>query len=281
LRVGIAAVVRQEARYLKEWIAYHQAVGITDFFIADDGGDDGTSDLLRSMADAKLIVRVEFDRAKGGSPQLSAYRHILRHYGCRVHWLAFIDADEFICQRSGVKVPQVLFEVDAHPSIGAIAMNWAVYGSSGHLTASDDLVVGRFDRRAPQAHAVNMHYKSIAKTHAIREIGANPHYLELADGYRYAHADGSAMTDGVGRGLSSRVVWGPLRLNHYVIKSLEEFKVKQARGRATTSSKRPDQFFAAHDLNHETDPMPRERVDLTRQYMKVLEQKLRLEALIP
>jgi Glycosyl transferase family 2 len=57
MRVGIAAAVKSEAPYLLEWIAFHRAVGIETFFIADNGGHDGTSELLQRLESAGYITR--------------------------------------------------------------------------------------------------------------------------------------------------------------------------------------------------------------------------------
>ena len=74
------------------------------------------------------------------------------------------------------------------------------------------------------------------------------------------HADGSGVVDapGLPRGLSARTVWEPLRINHYVVKSWEEFYWrKRPRGRATRWDRPRDAaFFAAHDRNEVTDPAP-------------------------
>ena len=59
-RVGIAAIVKNEARYLLEWIAFHRVVGIHKLFIADNGGDDDTSELLERLDRAGYIVRFDF-----------------------------------------------------------------------------------------------------------------------------------------------------------------------------------------------------------------------------
>ena len=46
---AIVAPVRGEAPYLLEWIAYHRVRGVQRFILADNGGDDGTSELLERL----------------------------------------------------------------------------------------------------------------------------------------------------------------------------------------------------------------------------------------
>ena len=82
----------------------------------------------------------------------------------------------------------------------------------------------------------------------------------MKEGFRAVHVDGSAVTDvpRLPKGLSGEVVWAPLRINHYVIKSWDEFYYrKRARGRATGATKQRDEaFFKVHDRNEVADPMP-------------------------
>jgi hypothetical protein len=112
---------------------------------------------------------------------------------------------------------------------------------------------------------VNRHYKSIVRPSAVADWDS-PHHAELKPGFDCVQADGRLLqTDR--KGLSPDAVWGDLRLNHYVVKSLEEFRRKQARGRATTSQKRPDEFFAGHDRNECLEPTAKGRLDLTRENM--------------
>ncbi len=46
--VSIGAVMKQEAPYIVEWVAWHRALGI-ELIIADNGGTDGTSELLAKL----------------------------------------------------------------------------------------------------------------------------------------------------------------------------------------------------------------------------------------
>ena len=81
------------------------------------------------------------------------------------------------------------------------------------------------------------------------------------------HADGSPPTPYGGRrhGLSKAILWSPLRLNHYVVKSREEFfQRKRLRGRATKNATRDASFFAAHDRNEEREPMAPWLIEATR-----------------
>lgn len=257
VRLAVGAIVKDEAPYLLEWIAFHRVTGFSRFFIADNASIDGTTEMLAALEAAGVVDRIDFADTYGVPPQLPAYREILRRHGSDADWIAFIDADEFLepmpPHRSTAPAVATL---DARPEIGAIAVNWAVYGSSGAERAASGLVIERFTGRAFRRWPVNRHFKSIVRPAAVASTGATPHDFVLHPPFEIVHADGAPLErNTLGEGMSGRVAWEALRLNHYVIKSREEYvTIKAPRGRATVSGWRAAAFFDDHDRNEVTDP---------------------------
>jgi hypothetical protein len=58
MRALIVTCVRNEAPLLLEWIAYHQAIGFTDFLLYSNDCDDGTDALLDRLAQMGVIAHV-------------------------------------------------------------------------------------------------------------------------------------------------------------------------------------------------------------------------------
>ena len=140
-----------------------------------------------------------------------------------------------------------------------MAVNWALYGSAGQTAAEPGLVIERFAQRAAAALPAHRHYKTILRPAAFAALHDTPHLFRLHPGFITVHADGSLLQPVPGPrrfGMSRAVPWVPLRLNHYAVKSREEFfGRKQPRGRATGPDRRGAGFFARHDRNDEADPM--------------------------
>ncbi len=258
-KLAIGAIFKNEAPYILEWLAFHRAVGIERFFIADNASDDGSSELLAALDRAGLIRHIPFAGPAGRPPQLPAYAEILRRHACDADWIAFIDADEFLVPEApGATVQEALGHLWTRPDVGAIAASWASFGSGGEIAARTEPVVERFRRHAGAEHPINRHYKSIVRTTACRGVASTPHAFRLRTGFRTVHPDGSEVAHVNPRlpGLARSVHWSPLRLNHYVVKSREEFERKRRRGRATKlGAPRGAAFFAAHDLNAVETPM--------------------------
>jgi len=286
MRLAIAAIVKNEAPYILEWVAYHRVVGIDTFFIADNGSDDGTTQLLSELDRAGIVIHIPFPGKQGQAPQLPAYAEIMRRHRNDADWFAFIDADEFLFPTDGeVSVRPTIADLAQIPDLGAIAINWACFGSNGHEKQTDDLVIERFSTRAEQDLHPNHHYKSIVRSSAWLGNHGTPHLFVLKAGYRLFQTDRQPVEDHpkVGPGLSRRVCWDRLRLNHYVVKSRQEFfERKGPKGRATVVGQtKGGGYFAIHDRNEIADSMPGQLLVATKAEISSLRERCSTSALQP
>lgn len=253
LVIGMGLIVKDEAPYILEWIAHHMLLGIDKFIIADNSSTDGTKEILTKLSQAGIVNLIHYPGLSGEPPQMLAYSEILRN-SIGIDWMAFIDADEFIVTSPGVSLISVITDLSKNNKIGAIAINWSIYGSSNHIYKNIGLVIERFKYRSEQSHPVNKHYKSLLRLNSVSKCPIfNPHNFELKEGQNYVHPNGVIMMDSqkFGVGLSEQVIWEPFRLNHYVIKSKEEFLIRSKKPRATTIQKnhKNESYFNAHDRN--------------------------------
>lgn len=292
--LAIAAPVREEARYLLEWIAYHRVLGVNTFLLADNGGSDDTSQLLKELEDAGVILR--FDWHDQRNFQLAFYRQALEAARPLVEGLFFIDVDEFLRPDASWFADQNLATADdpvepvvsvitqawlSDPTIGAVALNWAIYGSSGRAELGDGLVIERFTARAPQEFAVNRHAKAFVRVASCEGPTDNPHAMLLRSG-RYVNPRGEDVvwdtSYGFKSGITAKVIWDVLRVDHFAVKSNNEFAVKQARRNLLRAEQEWDQYFVRHDRNDVEDPVPSELVDRTKDEMKTVYSRLNSSA---
>jgi hypothetical protein len=98
-RLGIVCPVRGEASYLIEWIAYHRALGIKVFLIADNGGPDNTSDILQDLHARHIIF--QFDWRDKTTIQMPFYYQALAAARLgQLDGLFFIDMENFCDRKS-------------------------------------------------------------------------------------------------------------------------------------------------------------------------------------
>lgn len=254
MRLFVAGIIKNELPGLLEWIAYHRVLGVSGFLIADNGSTDGSAELLKQLARLGIVTYMDFPSLEGQKPQLPAYTKLLRSCPSTADLLAFIDADEFLMpQDVHTSLPDALRPIFEDENISALALNWANFGSNGELFKEEGLVIERFNRRAPQSFNVHHNFKTIVRPIRIEKF-LNPHFAELRYG-RYVDAQSRDLIlhPKHGNGVSAEVVWSGLRVNHYPVKSLEEFLLgKSQRGSAATANRvKHKAYFKSHDRNDE------------------------------
>jgi Glycosyl transferase family 2 len=265
----VAAPVRGEAPYLLEWIAYHRVLGIRAFLLGDNAGDDeATSKLLQALHDQKIIFR--FDWRGQTRFQLEFYKQALAAARLFADGIFLIDVDEFLRPTAGFSVLQIAQTWLSDPGIGAVALNWAIYGSSDREEAGEGLVIERFTRRAPQDFNINHHAKAFARVSACAGPGGNPHAVVLNTG-RYTDPLGRDVIWDATReyppGLTANVIWDVLRVDHFIVKSHAEFRAKAARGNLIQPDRGWDTYFERHNRSDVEDPIPLEMVERTKAEM--------------
>ena len=85
-----------------------------------------------------------------------------------VEWCAFLDADEFIGNGAADGASAAAAEtfsmfLGRHASHCAIGLNWALFGSAGHMERPPGLLQEAFLRRAEDGFAVQRHIKSLVR----------------------------------------------------------------------------------------------------------------------
>lgn len=276
LMFSICAIIKNEHPFILEWLAFHRCLGINDYYIADNVSSDGTSELLQALDKIGIIKRFVYPTEADIAPQIGAYNTIL--HSADSEWLAFIDADEYITPSNFEEGLSELYELLNNNRTSAIALNWAVYGSSCSIIPENSLIIQRLNKRAHKEHTVNLHYKSIVRKKDTISAGNTPHHFILHQDKKYIKT--SCYEELENCGLSKHVDWEKARINHYVIKSKAEFITKKvARGRATTLSSelnRTMNFFRNHDLNQVEDNIPRWFINKVEDEKKFIIDKLHL-----
>ncbi len=241
-RVGICAIVRDEASYIEEWVAFHRCQGVSLFRIYDNGSTDGTAELLRRLGIEPVLwggMDENFD-----SQQRAAYMEGAQMLAGQVDWLAFIDVDEFMFCRSW-SLAEALSVILGN--VGAIAVQQDVFGSGGQTARLPGPVTTRFTRRAALTHPECRWFKTIARPELVAGFDS-VHSVTLKSG-AYLMADASPLTrTGPHPGEAARRVEGVIRMHHYMLKSLEEFCAKQAKwATRNLRARMSDDYFFERD----------------------------------
>jgi hypothetical protein len=250
--ITLCAIFKDERRYILEWVAYYRRLGFDRIVIYSNDCSDGTEELLNALAAGGILEHRLWPSRPHTSPQMSAYNDAVRR--CLTRWIGFFDADEFLHLTEDRSIGDFLSRLS--PDVSAIAINWRIFGSAGHVTCRPAPVIERFTRASQRMNFVNRHIKTIAVAADIEKQYV--HSCALRRG-RYVDTSG-ADVELQRLGLTSAVTHDLAQINHYVVKSREEFEDKCGRGNATLApgdsgkyNGRGGPYFQRHDLNDEED----------------------------
>lgn len=237
--LAVCAIAKDEGPYFKEWIEWHLSQGVDHFYIYDNESSDGTREILQPYIDSGVV---DYKYWPGHRRQLAAYDDCLENYRLASRWIAFIDLDEFIVPVKDASIPAFLKRFEA---FAAVEINWLVYGSGGHKTKSPGTMMERFRFHSLPGHRLNRHVKSIV----------NPREVFTMIGCHEAAKISGSIADSHGQPVTKNFrerepQQDIIRINHYAVRSYEEFLEKQARGRASGTQKTVrSEYFEQYDLN--------------------------------
>lgn len=243
----ILATMRNEAPFILEWLAYHQAVGFDRFVIFSNDCDDGTDAILAALGRAGVITHIDhqIDPARAIAAQISD-RALASGLFAPGDWCLWIDADEFLNIHDGDGHVQALCaRIEAAGATG-MCLGWRLFGDSGH-----DRFGGRFvDPAFAMAAAPGGPWDNV-KT--LFRIGPGlDHFFQhkpmmtpafWAQGGCFLGPDGRVMApDGAfmqhwiagrerGRIDEAYASFDLAQINHYAVRSRALFRAKAARGR--------------------------------------------------
>lgn len=242
--LAICAIAKDEGPYFKEWIEWHLSKGVDKFYVYDNASTDDTKQVLQPYIDKGIV---EYTYWPGHRMQLAAYDDCLERHRYDTRWIAFIDLDELIVPIRDRNIPEFLKPLEDRP---AVEVNWLVYGSGGQRAKTEGTQMQRFRRHSLPSHPLNRHVKSIVNPHRVYNmIGC--HEAARISG-KAADSHGAPITRNFREREPQQDV---IRINHYAVRSYQEFTEKQMRGRASGTQKTvKDDYFRRFDLNDVEDP---------------------------
>ncbi|MBA85489.1 MAG: glycosyl transferase family 2 [Rhodobacteraceae bacterium] len=244
MRITAVTCVKDEGPFLLEWIAFNRLIGVTDFLFYSNDCTDGTDLLLDALA-RRGMVRHLPNPAQGRNYQMEALRHAAKQDVVRdADWVWVADVDEFLNIHVGDHTIPALIRACGDPQ--AISVTFQFFANGGVETFQDRPVIAQF----PRTHNPDIWCGELAievKTlmradFPLRYFGAHrPFFREKLPPRKRPR-----WTDGSGRDVPHRflVAANPRRirkfpargardfatLNHYALRSMDSYLVKNDRG---------------------------------------------------
>lgn len=216
--LALCCIAKDEAPYLKEWLAYHASLGVEHFYIYDNCSAVLVRDALGSFASG---ARVTIRRVEGERMQLPAYDDCLRSFGPSCKWIGFLDLDEFALPMQDNDLRVLLSEFEAY---GGLAATWRLFGSSGHERRPEGPVIKNYTQAFAEQESFQI--KSFVQPRRAVQC-LNPHYFRYEPGCFCVNEDHYPVSPAM------QCTFSPgrrARVNHYFLKSREDFAHKIQRG---------------------------------------------------
>ncbi|MEM9250269.1 MAG: glycosyltransferase family 2 protein [Pseudomonadota bacterium] len=266
-RIHLVSTLKNEGPYLVEWIAWYKTIGVTDFTLFSNDCTDGSNLMLDRLDHLGEIHHFDNPLGPRMDPQRRAYSHAGRMEAVRgADWVLIVDADEFVhVTIDDGTLPALLA---ACADAAAISLGWQPVGSGGARQWVDAPVTARFTRGGaltPPENAMVPGFKTLFRPEVFDYFGVHrPKFdkkkRDTFPKVRWVNGSGTDISERVTKGgwrltgESAGYAFG--RVNHYAVKSREEFLLKRLRGSA--NSKNEDRlnldYWSTFDLN--STPLP-------------------------
>ncbi len=228
--------MRNEGPHCLEWFAHHLAAGVGHFLVYSNDCSDGTDAMLDLLADAGLLTHVQLPPGKR-SVQWQALKHAsTQPLYLNADWVLVSDCDEFINLQPPLTSLSDLIE--KLPGADAVAMPWRLFGNAGNVDMQDRLTTERFQQCAPIDIALPLahFFKSLFRPAAFRQIGVHRPKRKKNQTPKWVDCGGQKLPDSFAQNDNRINLFGMpvsnnlVQLNHYSVRSCENFMVKRARG---------------------------------------------------
>lgn len=212
---SLCVTTRNDYDLLEIWIPYYFMIGFDHIYLIDNRSDTFLNQvpLIKSYIEKEKIT---YHYEPKDNQQIQSYNFILNHYRHETVWLAIFDTDEFLVLHKDNDIKDFLKRYEA---FGAVSICWYQFGSNEHISHQADL----FDAYTKRQQESN-HYKTIIYTDRVTKYEVHCPKIFVGNFY--------AVDEAFNR------VYGPFtkyqtteftQLNHYVIRSLEDFQRKMNR----------------------------------------------------
>lgn len=240
-RCAVALIIKNEGKYIKEYIEYYTALDC-DLIIYDYDSDDGTASIVKKYRNVTYIPW------HGKKRQIDAYNQACKKYAKKYKYIMFFDADEFLIADDllkGKSLYQILDSVfKRQKKIACLGINWLIFGSSNLVEDPEDGVINAFTHCARDEFEWNQLVKSCVIPSKI--IGwVNPHLPLQAFGYKKINLDGKKIVQPRNELPKKKKI----RLYHYFVKNKKHFEEKVNKGMADRNAKRSMDEFYYYDKN--------------------------------
>ncbi len=205
---AIVLLIKDENRYLKEWLDWHLALGFDHIYIYDNGSKEKAASIV-SCYPCEKQDRITIINWNGiyKNIQEDAYNHFLQKFKQEVRWVIFLDSDEFF--RFEIKCNNVNDFLKSYEDYTEIYGYMESHNANGKISYEDKPVRERFTEVTKCDELI--YYKNFIQANRIDSMVR--HYAHYSPEYHLTYKNENNNKD-------------LFVIEHYYTKSWEEWKEK-------------------------------------------------------
>jgi hypothetical protein len=265
----IAAIIKNEAPYITEWIEFHLLQGVEKIYIYDNASEDNLKEVIAPYIDDGLVEYIfwpskDLTRSYAITSQIPAYNDAINRLEDKAYWIAFIDGDEFMVPIPGTKntVAEILADFEG---CAGVALNWLTYGYSGHIEKSAGLVIERFKSCSDQTVEYNRHTKLIVNPRFILRMEV--HHAKTIAEKHIVNTRGEEIKTYC---MDYPPCYEKMRINHYRTKSFDEDWYRRMGGGVGASRQKLIDTFIKNQAEYNSVPYD----DIMDKYVPILKERI-------
>lgn len=124
-RISICAIFKDEAPFLKEWLEYHEMIGVEHFYLYNNNSEDNYIEILQPYINKGNVTLIDFPY---NHAQMKAYQDFYIKYRNETQWVSFLDIDEFFVPIKANNLNEWIKSYEKYP---VILIYWKMFGTTG------------------------------------------------------------------------------------------------------------------------------------------------------
>lgn len=255
MKLTTVTCVKNEGPFLLEWIAFHRILGVTDFLFYSNDCSDATDEMLDALEGHGIVKHLP-NPAQGRNYQMEALKDARHQQVVQdADWVWIADVDEFLNIHCGDHTIPALIEACGDPQ--AISVTFQFFANMGITAYEDAPVIAQFTKsHNPDiwCDQTSIEVKSLVrKDFPLGYYGAHRPFLKRGT------EELPVWKDGGGRNVPNnyklavnkrRIRQFPTKggrslatLNHYALRSLDSYLVKNDRGDVNRDNRNFDDSY--------------------------------------
>lgn len=227
MRTAVCCIIKNENRYLKEFVEYYKNLGFTNIILYDNNYSNGEDihDVINDYIESGFVIQIDIkDKEK---MQFDSYNSCLKNFGQLYDWIAFLDCDEYLCLNNVKTIDEYLISFDNN--VDCVCINWMMMTANNMIDNDGRKLIERFTKAADKFSYfpsyeniyVNSHIKSIIKC-PNDAVFKNPHFAFNCK--NYANADGEIINEYMPNwNINNKIFWDNAYIKHFSSKTINEY----------------------------------------------------------